>query len=211
MNSGASFWPPTRPTLLKRMENADDHEAWRAFQDRYQQPIITIARKAGLSDDESNEVLTKSLEAVWKSLGTYDRGRSMFRTWLAGIVRHRIDEQLRLRPKHDLLPDDDPGSSAWKPPPSGMITEPEVVRLLEEADERFLDQTAWNRLKSCVPPKHWQVLHELLAHGRTGEEVAARLGLSRANVYVIRLRTEPKLRKIRAELLGAEEQGKPLK
>lgn len=86
-----------------------------------------------------------------------------------------------------------------------MITEPEVVSLLEEAEEADLDRRAWEELKRSVPRIHWQVLHELLVHGLTGKEVAERLGVSRTNVYVIKARTKPKLRSIRARLAAEEE------
>src|SRR6266508_2511023 len=198
MSSETNFWPITRPTLLKRMENSEDDEAWRAFQQRYRRPVIAVARMAGLSEAESEEVLNRSLEAVWKSLGTFDPKRpTKFRSWLAGIVRNRIHEQIRLRPRHSPLPDDDPGSSACVAVPQAAITEPAVLHLLEEADERYLDQLAWERLKNEVSPIHWQVIHELLVHERSGDEVAALVGVSRANVFVIRLRAAAKLRKIR--------------
>lgn len=207
MNRESEFWPVTRPTLLRRMEDAEDHAAWWTFQQRYQTAVLRIARGAGLSDPEANEVLARTIEAVWKSLGTYDPGRgAKFRSWLAGIVHHRIHEQVRRRPRHEPLPAEGPTSSAWSPLPSGAVTEPDVLRRLEAADEAALDQEAWTQLKNCLPPKHWQVLHELLVHERTGEAVAARLGLSRTNVYVIRLRAGAKLKEIRARLASAEEQ-----
>ena len=205
MNSQTGFWPSTRQSLLKRMENAEDDDAWQAFQQRYQQPIIAVARKAGLSEEEAQEVQNRSLEAVWRSLSTFDHNRGIkFHSWLAGIVHNRIHERIRDRPKHEPLPDGEPGSSALNSVPAGAITEPEVVHLLEEADERHLDERAWEELKAEVPLKHWQVLHELLVHERTGEEVAARLGVSRTNVYVIRLRMAIKLRQIRARLAAEE-------
>lgn len=201
-----SIWPLTRPSLLARLMDPNDQDAWRIFQDRYGSAILTIARKSGLCEDEAKEVLAHTVEAVWQSFHTYDPSKSArFRNWLAGIVRNRIHEQIRQRPKHEPLPEDDVLADENACVPGAAIAEPEAIRLLAEAEEADLDRRAWDELKRSVPCIHWQVLHELLVHGLTGKEVAERLGLSRTNVYVIKTRTKPKLERIRARLAAEDE------
>lgn len=129
-----SIWPLTRPSLIARLMDPNDDDAWRIFQDRYGKAILTMARKSGLSEDEAREVVAHTIEAVWRSFQTYDPSKSArFRNWLAGVVRNRIHEQLRQRPKHEPLPEGDVLADEHVSVPPGAITEPEVIRLLAEA------------------------------------------------------------------------------
>jgi DNA-directed RNA polymerase specialized sigma24 family protein len=64
------------------MENAADHDAWLTFQQRYQTPLRSLARGAGLSESEADEVLNRTMEAIWKSLGTFDQARGTKSTTL---------------------------------------------------------------------------------------------------------------------------------
>ncbi len=43
-----TIWPPTRYSLLARLTDVDDGDAWRAFESIYQPAIYRYARHRGL-------------------------------------------------------------------------------------------------------------------------------------------------------------------
>lgn len=207
MNGDIGFWPQTQLGQIARLANTDDQEAWTAFQARYRAPVVAVARRAGLSADEAVEVLQSTLIAVRESLASYDPTRSKFRTWLGGVVRHRIQEQVRRRPKGAPLnwPLTDTTTCTAVPVSTTLVVEP--FPAFEEEDERWLDRVAWERLKKQVSTRQWQVLYELVGRGRSPNEVARMFGMQRGAVYVIKLRHLQKLKILRRQVEVEDEQG----
>jgi RNA polymerase sigma factor (sigma-70 family) len=204
---GNSFWPQTEVGLINRLGDAGDNAAWTAFVERYRPSICRTARREGLSEDEAAEVLQSALIAVHRSLAAYDPARCKFRTWLGGIVRHRIHEQIRLRPRGEPLkgPVSAETTTCCERVEPGLRVEPFAP--FEAEEERELDARAWERLKRQIPPEHWQVLYDLVARGHSPAAVAKKYGRPRGTVYVIKLRCLPKLRAVRRQLEIEEELG----
>jgi hypothetical protein len=51
----ASGSPPTRKTLIERLDNWSDWASWDEFYRTYSGFVFHVARKSGLSDDEAGE------------------------------------------------------------------------------------------------------------------------------------------------------------
>jgi hypothetical protein len=58
----------TRATLLDRLKNWNDQASWQEFFDIYWQLIYGVARKAGLTDAEAQDVVQETLVAVAKHM-----------------------------------------------------------------------------------------------------------------------------------------------
>jgi RNA polymerase sigma-70 factor (ECF subfamily) len=58
----------TRATLLGRLKNWNDQASWQEFFDIYWQLIYRVARKAGLTDAEAQDVVQETLVAVAKHM-----------------------------------------------------------------------------------------------------------------------------------------------
>ena len=83
--------PATRPTLLFRIRDARDHEAWGRFIDLYAPLVYGFLRKRGLQDADSADLtqdVLRQVAAAAKSL-EYDAKRGSFRGWLFTIVQNR--------------------------------------------------------------------------------------------------------------------------
>ena len=52
---------PTRSSLLGRLVNWDDQESWREFFNTYWKLIYSVALKAGLTEDEAEEVVQETV------------------------------------------------------------------------------------------------------------------------------------------------------
>src|SRR5437867_2939099 len=90
---------PTRQSLLSRLKNWDDQDSWKLFFDTYWRLIYNAAVKAGLSDAEAQDVVQETVRSVAKSMPNfvYDTNKGSFKSWLLGLTRWRITDELRKR------------------------------------------------------------------------------------------------------------------
>jgi RNA polymerase sigma-70 factor (ECF subfamily) len=96
----------TRPSLLARLKDWSQQTAWREFDHDYVPLLRNVARKAGLTDAEADEVAQETLIAVAKKIGEFKHAgkRGSFRSWLYQQARWRIADQFRLRAKAAARP-----------------------------------------------------------------------------------------------------------
>src|SRR2546422_749574 len=89
----------TRPSLLARLKDWSQQTAWREFDHDYAPLLRNVARKAGLTEAEADEVAQETLIAVAKKIGEFKHAgqRGSFRAWLFQQARWRIADQFRAR------------------------------------------------------------------------------------------------------------------
>src|SRR6266704_889378 len=91
----------TRPSLLQRLKSGDDPQSWQEFYKTYGGLIRFFAEKAGLTADEAEEGVQETAIGVARRLPEfiYDPKVCRFKTRLLNLVRWRIRDQVRRRPK----------------------------------------------------------------------------------------------------------------
>src|SRR5262249_43567389 len=84
--------PNTRPSLLVRIRDARDDQAWSQFVALYAPLIYGYARKQGLQDADAADVTQDALRAVAGAVANLQYGpqRGTFRGWLFTIVRNKL-------------------------------------------------------------------------------------------------------------------------
>ena len=95
MTQTEETWLPTRQTLLSRLKNWEDQSSWREFFNLYWRLIYGVARQAGLSDGEAQEVVQDTIITVAKQMPQfrYDKARGSFKSWLRKTAHWRIQDQ----------------------------------------------------------------------------------------------------------------------
>ena len=90
---------PTRHSLLSRLKDWQDHASWQDFFDTYWKLIYSVARKAGLTDAEAQDVVQETVVLVARQLPgvRYDRRLGPFKKWLLNLTYWRVCEQLGRR------------------------------------------------------------------------------------------------------------------
>jgi RNA polymerase sigma-70 factor (ECF subfamily) len=187
----------TRSSLIRRARNIGDDRSWQEFNDVYGKLIFRFALKAGLTEDEAQEVVQETLIAAAKHLPgfRYDPRKCSFRTWLLNMSNWRIQDQFRKRRA--------PGSPRRAEKGSGEIADAdrtaEVERVADpstngleaiwdkEWRQTLLD-SALAKIKGVVDAKHWQIFYLYGLKEWSAGEVAKVLRVSSASIYLVKHR-----------------------
>src|SRR5437867_4172407 len=95
---------PTRWSLLNRLKDLEDQQSWQQFFDTYWKLIYSVARRAGLSHAEAQDVVQETVISVAKSISGFkcDPAAGSFKSWLLNLTRWRILNQFKKRMPENL-------------------------------------------------------------------------------------------------------------
>lgn len=144
---------PTRASLLRRLKNSKDQASWQEFFDTYWSLIYGVARKAGLSDDDSKEVLEATMDSVAEHMPKfkYDRRLGSFKAWLHQLIRLQIiSRTLKRRPSLSAPTRD---SAAVESHPSDRALD----EMWEAEWKKNLQKAAVANVKRHLDPKRYQI------------------------------------------------------
>ena len=90
--TGAASWPSTQASLLLRVRQLDNREAWKTFVDLYGPLIFWFCQQRGLQEADANDVTQEVFHVVVRAIRSfqYDPQRGRFRNWLGAITRTEI-------------------------------------------------------------------------------------------------------------------------
>ena len=188
----------TRPSLLHRLRDWNDHSSWEEFHRLYRRFIRGLAIRAGLSDPEADEVVQAVLQNVAEHIGDYEvrERRGAFRRWLMNQTRWRIADKFRQRDRatapqgqavvrpanHDIDPLDD------------IPAENDIVDFWEVEWQQHILNSAMERLATQVPAKHFQAFDLYSRQGWPVRRIADTLEMNAPTVYLIAHRLTKRLR-----------------
>src|SRR5713101_6516940 len=96
--------PATRASLLVRLRDGGDADAWQEFVHLYAPIIYGFARKRGLQDADAADLMQEVLRSVSSAAPRleYDPGRGTFRGWLFTVTRNKVLNFLESRSRRVL-------------------------------------------------------------------------------------------------------------
>jgi RNA polymerase sigma factor (sigma-70 family) len=162
----------TNPTLLNRLCDWRDHEAWVDFVTRYD-PVIRFSSRRYRLDAESTEELC---QRVWIDLARrmrtyrYDPGKT-FRGWLRRLCQSRAIDLLRKNKANAVeWLEDQRAESLWEDVPIGIeVDEPAASErpvLLRQSEE------VQDAVRRRVSERTWQVFWKIAILGQSVREAA---------------------------------------
>ena len=187
----------TRWSLIQRLKNWDDQESWGEFFEAYWRLIYSMASKSGLTHAEAEEVVQETILSVCRKIKEFraDPTAGSFKSWLLTLTRWRIGDQFRKRARAEALrhhksaapdPATDPSTATEErvPDPAGNVLE----AVWNEEWEANLLETALEKLKGQVKPKHYQIFYLLAVKEQPPSQVAKALGVNIGQVYLVKHR-----------------------
>jgi RNA polymerase sigma-70 factor (ECF subfamily) len=187
-------FPPTRASLLLRLRDPRDGDAWRQFVDLYGPLVYGYARRQGLQDADAADICQDVLGAVAEAVGRleYDTARGSFRNWLFTVVRNRLSKWRAARGRRVQASGDSTTRQLLEmcPAPGGMEAEWEA-----EWQERLI---AWAcaQARGQMSEPTWQAFWRTAVEGVPVKQAAADLGLTTAAVYHARGRVLARLKEL---------------
>jgi RNA polymerase sigma-70 factor (ECF subfamily) len=181
--------PLTRASLLVRLRDARDGEAWSQFVALYAPLVYGYARKQGLQDADAADVTQEVLRAVSGAIDRldYDPRRGSFRGWLFTIVRNKL--RTFLEAKGRALQGSGDTSAMER-----LAQHPAPDEEWEAEYQRRLFAWAVERIRDDFQDSTWQAFWRTAVDGQSGKGVAAALGMTVAAVYLAKGRVMTRLK-----------------
>lgn len=195
---------PTRRSLLTRLRNLDDNASWQVFFDTYWRLIYNVARKSGLSDSESQDIVQETVIAVARKMPEfrYDPAKGSFKQWLLLITRRRIHDHLRkvYRSAPFRGESRQEGSSEIGGEPVEPGADAQIESVWEAEWQGHVFQAALAKVRQRSNPKHYQVFDYCVLQALPAPQVARMLGLNTAQVYLAKHRISLAVRRAAKEI-----------
>jgi len=181
----------TRATLINRLKDWQDQTSWQEFFAIYWELIFRVARKAGLSEEEAQDVVQETLCSVARHMPTfkYDPAKGSFKAWLLNQTRWRITDQFRKR--GPAVQNPPPGETATGTSPIDKIMDPashDLDALWEARWEKTLLDGALVNVRRKVDPQKFQVFDFYVNKEWPPEKVAETFSISVSQVYLVKHR-----------------------
>lgn len=181
---------PTNPSLLIRIKDSSNVDAWQEFFDLYSPLLYSYAVERGLRHEDAEDIRASCYESIVKHIQQFDYSEKNtgFRAWLRTMVTRRVIDLLRKK----------------KP----QVAESSDLRNLEanqeSVDELWEKNWRLHHLRHCVAqvgkkvqPQSYEAFRLLTEHQLSVEEVCKRLEMNPAQVHQIKSRF---LRLVRTEM-----------
>ncbi|MDB5392110.1 MAG: rpoE 1 [Planctomycetaceae bacterium] len=169
----------TRISLIQRVRNKEDSDAWAQFFAIYRPLLTAYVRKRGVSEHDAADVVQDVFARLIPALPRFefDAQRGRFRTWLWRVThnaladwgRHRATRNQAERGWVDLYQPDanDESDAEWN-----------------ELYRRRILEIVTERVRASTQPVTWACFEGRILAGRPAAEIADETGVSVNAVYV---------------------------
>ena len=188
----------TRASLLLRIRDVRDSQAWMDFVDLYMPLLHRYGLRHGLQDSDAADVAQETIRQVCRAIGhfDYDPAKGSFRGWLLTIARNELRRLLKRERRVATV-------LSQSPIEDTLADVPDVAadHLWEQEYQLHLFHWAAKRVEVDFRPATWHAFWQTVVDGREVAEVATLLGMSVGAVYIARSRV---LARIRQEICCTE-------
>jgi len=195
--------PETRPSLLIRLRDSRNQQAWTEFLQIYEPLIARLIRRRGIQSADVGEITQDVLLAVASAIDRWELNpaRGSFRGWLATITRNLVVNFLIRQSRHPR----GSGNTEFRrwledqPAPEG-----ELSALFDLERRRQIFRRAAEQVQAEFRETTWRAFWMTAVENGEIADVARELGVATGVVYVSRSRVMKRLREAAEELSEQE-------
>ena len=183
--------PATRVTLLARIRDGHDADAWGEF--------------VRLQDADAADLMQDVMRSVARNAGKleYDPARGTFRGWLYTITRNKIYNFLSAQRNRPRASGDPDAKEQLDAAPAREEGGPDAD--WEKEYQRRLTDRAMQLVEGEFQPATWKAFWQTAVDGQPAAEVGAGLGMSPGAVYVAKSRVLARLREEVRRMIDEED------
>ncbi len=196
----------THISLLARLGETEDGDAWVEFQARYGELIRRVAMRRGLQAADCDDVLQETMVALGKAMPgfEYDPSRGKFRAYLKTVVSHVIFSRLRQIRKNQALHAGDERAASL-PNIDHAPTSDQTLELLWESEwRRYHLQRAMRTIEAEFSEADRAAFTQYALEGHDAKETSQLLGVSIDQVYQAKSRIVKRLSTIIGQQVAEE-------
>ena len=182
----------TSLTLLHRMCQIGEPDAWDRFVRLYSIGIYSWARRQGFQHEDAADIVQDVLVTLMQKLPVFEHeGPKSFRGWLWAITRNKCRERAR-RKKPEQFAEGQ----------FDLLTGRNDDSFSEEEFRRHLVNQIATVIKADYPPEVWQAFWEHAVEKQPASAVAEKLGINMWAVYTAKARIVARMNEEFADLVA---------
>jgi RNA polymerase sigma-70 factor (ECF subfamily) len=191
----------TRTSLIHRIRDPQDKEAWARFVVFYEPMLKAYVRSLNVPAHDTDDVVQNVLVSVWRAMPTFelDHSKGRFRTFLYRLTINAVrDRWRRIAVRSGVV-------VPWSPDlPEPGTTDPEPGEAWDKAVQKRRMELALREVQTNTDPNTWACFQEHKLEGRDSNEVAAELELTpeavRTNASRVFKRVTERARELAGEI-----------
>ncbi len=189
---GMTETPLTRDSLLLRLRDPANNNAWAEFADLYRPMVYRIARRQGLQSSDADDLAQQVLIAVTRAIPGWERdpARGTFRSWLATVTRNQIINLVTRGPKELAV-----GGSGFQTRVAHLANRSdELETLIQQEYQRSVLRLAADHVRQSISDQTWNAFWMTAVENQSVTEVADQLSMTAGAIYGARARVMKQLR-----------------
>lgn len=187
--------PTTSSSLLLRLRDPRNQEAWSQFVDIYQPAIYRQLRKCGLQDADAQELMQEIFLTVNRQIATWEmnKDRGSFRGWLHRVTRNLVINWMKHGQRRFV-------AFGGAEPLEALANLPQADGPESTTFDLEIRRSVFRQAAEIVSleqnPKTWKAFWGTGVEGKTTSLVARELGMSEGAVRVAKCRVLLRLKEV---------------
>ncbi len=180
----------TRKTLIMRVKNQDDQQAWGDFVSYYKTFIKIILKYLNVSENDVEDLTQDVLVKIWKAFAKldYDAKKARFRTWMNKVIRNAVIDFHRAKNRRIKTNSAKEEIDTEKFP----MNDDEFSMVIDKEWRAHITNLALENIKPDFSGNAIEVF-DMCLDGVPTKNIAEKLNLAETSVYKLRKRVEEKL------------------
>jgi RNA polymerase sigma-70 factor (ECF subfamily) len=193
----------TRLSLLIRMRNLRDDDAWKEFFESYGPRIFRWCRRAGLQESDASDVTQEVLTRLMRAIQSfdYDSNRGRFRGWLTIVTNNAIRDYVKQQ-RAEVRESNTELLRHLSNLQSASAIDELAAEIDAESAQEILRE-AEVRVQLRVAVETWEAYRMTAVESVKPSVVSQKIGMKTSEVYVAKSRV---IRMLREEVMRIKEE-----